>query len=55
MLRESSDEKRSELEKIMLEVEKKAGKITVVSTEHEAGDKLEGLGGVAAILRFPVD
>jgi len=54
MLRESSDEKRTELEKIMLEVEKKAGKITVVSTEHEAGNKLEGLGGVAAILRFPI-
>jgi protein pelota len=55
MLRESSDEKRTELEKIMLDAEKKAGKITVVSTEHEAGNKLQGLGGVAAILRFPVE
>ncbi len=55
MLRDSSDEKRVELEKIMLDVEKKAGKITVVSTEHEAGNKLQGLGGVAAILRFPID
>jgi len=54
MLRESPDEKRLELEKIMREVEEKAGKITVVSTEHEAGHKLEGLGGIAALLRFQI-
>ncbi len=54
LLRESPDEKRLELERIMREVEQKAGQITVVSTEHEAGHKLEGLGGIAAILRFQV-
>jgi len=54
MLRESTDEKRTELEKIMREVEEKAGQITVVSTEHEAGDKLQGLGGTAALLRFQI-
>jgi len=54
MLRESTDEKRIELEKIMREVEEKAGQITVVSTEHEAGAKLQGLGGIAALLRFPI-
>jgi len=54
MLRESTDEKRTELEKIMREVEEKAGKITVVSTEHEAGNKLQGLGGIAALLRFQI-
>lgn len=54
MLRESEDEKRLELEKIMREVEEKAGQITVVSTEHEAGHKLMGLGGIAALLRFRI-
>jgi len=54
MLRESTDEKRTELEKIMREVEEKAGQITVVSTEHEAGAKLRGLGGIAALLRFQI-
>ena len=54
MLRESTDEKRLELEKMMREVEEKAGKITVVSTEHEAGSKLQGLGGIAGLLRFQI-
>jgi len=54
MLRESTDEKRTELEKMMWEVEEKAGQITVVSTEHEGGTKLQGLGGVAALLRFRI-
>jgi len=53
-LRESTDEKRTELEKVMREVEEKAGQITVVSTEHEAGNKLQGLGGIAALLRFQI-
>jgi len=54
LLRESTDEKRLELEKVMREAEEKAGQITVVSTEHEAGHKLEGLGGIAALLRFRI-
>jgi len=53
-LRESPDEKRKALEKLMKEVEERGGRITVVSTEHEAGTKLLSLGGVAALLRFPV-
>jgi stalled ribosome rescue protein Dom34 len=28
--------------------------VTVVSTEHEAGSKLLALGGIAALLRFPI-
>ena len=54
LLRESTDEKRLELEKIMREVEAKSGQITVVSTEHEAGHKLEGLSGIAALLRYRI-
>jgi len=54
MLRESPDEERIELEKVMRQVEEKAGQISVVSSEHEAGAKLQGLGGTAALLRFPI-
>jgi len=54
LLRESPDEKRLELERIMREAEKKGAQVTVVSTEHEAGHKLESLSGIAALLRFQV-
>jgi protein pelota len=51
-LRESDDDKRLQIEEIMETVEGKRGMVTVVSTEHEAGNQLNGLGGVAALLRF---
>lgn len=51
-LREAPDEKRTALEKLMREVEQRGGQISVISTEHEAGAKLLGLGGIAALLRF---
>ena len=54
MLRESEGEQRLHLEELMREVEKRSGSVTVVSTEHEAGAKLLALGGIAALLRFPV-
>jgi len=53
-LREASDEKREALENLMKEVEEKGGEISLISTEHEAGAKLLSLGGIAALLRFPV-
>jgi len=53
-LRETTDEKRTALEKLMREVEERGGQIIVLSTEHEAGAKLLALGGVAALLRFPL-
>lgn len=53
-LRETSDDKRILLENLMRDVEKKGGKIIVLSVEHEAGTKLLSLGGIAALLRFPV-
>jgi protein pelota len=55
MLRESGEEQRLHLETLMREVEQRRGSITVVSTEHEAGAKLLALGGIAALLRFPVN
>ena len=53
MLRDSNDEQRLSLEKLMHEVERRNGTITVISTEHEAGTKLTALGNIAALLRFP--
>ena len=52
ILRKSSDEKRLDIEDLLVSVEKKGGKVMIISTEHEAGIKLLGLGGVAALLRF---
>jgi protein pelota len=54
LLRDSEDEKRLQLEKLMLEVERRNGNVTVISTENEAGAKLTALGCVAALLRFPL-
>ena len=54
MLREVGDKQRLHLEKLMQEVEQRRGSITVVSTEHEAGEKLIALSGIAALLRFPI-
>ncbi len=54
VLRDASDSERLRLEGLMLDVEGKGGSIIIVSTEHEAGAKLMGLGGIAAVLRFRV-
>ncbi|HLE74452.1 MAG TPA: mRNA surveillance protein pelota [Candidatus Bathyarchaeia archaeon] len=54
MLRNSEEEQRLHLEELMREAEQRRGSVTVVSTEHEAGAKLLALGGIAALLRFPV-
>jgi protein pelota len=54
MLRESGEEQRLRLEELMRAVEKGRGNVSVVSTEHEAGAKLLALGGIAALLRYPV-
>lgn len=55
MLREAGEKQRLHLEKLMREVEQRRGSITVVSTEHEAGEKLLALTGIAALLRFPIN
>ncbi len=53
-LRETTDEERRALETIMKKVEEASGEVMVLSTEHEAGTKLLSLGGIAALLRFPL-
>lgn len=54
ILRKATDKKRIHLENLMKMVENKGGEIMIMSTEHEAGAKLIALGGVAALLRFPI-
>lgn len=54
-LREASDEDRNEIEEMMRDVEKRRGAVTIISTEHEAGQKLLNLGGIAAFLRFALE
>jgi protein pelota len=53
-LRDADEGKRLKLEELMRETEKRNAKVTVISTEHEAGAKLLSLGGIAALLRFPL-
>ncbi len=54
-LRDADEEQRLKLEELMRNTEKRNASITVVSTEHEAGSKLFALGGIAALLRFPIN
>jgi len=53
-LREADGEERIRREKLIEEVERMRGKVFIISTEHEGGEKLLSLGGVAALLRFPI-
>ncbi|MBI1934932.1 mRNA surveillance protein pelota [Candidatus Woesearchaeota archaeon] len=41
-----------EIENIMKIVDKTKGEINIISSEHEGGQRLDGLGGIGAILRF---
>lgn len=55
VVRDSEDEKRMRIDRIMNTVEEKGkGTTMIVSTESEAGSKILALGGIAALLRFPV-
>ncbi len=42
------------VEQLMRTVESARGRVAIVSSHHEAGAKLESLGGLGAILRFPI-
>jgi protein pelota len=53
-LRDADETQRLKLEELMRSVERRQAAVTVVSTEHEAGFKLLSLGGIAALLRFPI-
>jgi protein pelota len=44
-----------EIEKLLKTVERARGEFMIVSSLHEAGRRLESLGGVAALLRYRID
>jgi stalled ribosome rescue protein Dom34 len=33
----------------------KKGQAVIISMEHEAGERLQKIGGIGAILRFPIE
>ncbi len=35
--------------------EEEGGEVRILSSDHESGKRLEGLGGIAAILTFPIE
>lgn len=43
-----------DMESIMNLCENMGGKVSIISSEHEGGEQLNALGGVAAILRYPI-
>lgn len=49
-----SDKKVREIEDLLEQAEKQKAKILIVSSEHQSGEKLLGLGGVAGLLRYRV-
>lgn len=46
------ENKFEELDSIMKLVDRTKGKVWIISTEHEGGKRLHGLGGIGAILRY---
>ena len=44
-----------ELDTIMKQVDKSEGKIHLLSPEFESGKKINGLGGIAALLRYKLE
>lgn len=47
-----SDQKVREFEVLMESAEKTKSRVMIISSEHAAGEKLLGMGGLAAILRY---
>src|SRR3989344_768953 len=47
--------KFEELNWLMRNTEKSKGEVHIISSEHEGGKKLNGLGGIGAILRFKME
>ena len=48
-------EKYDKLDFLMKTTDQTKGSVHIISSEHEAGQKLKGLGGIAAILRFKLE
>jgi len=48
----SDKSKEESVRELMKRTEQKGGKVSLVHSDHEPGEKLESLGGVAALLRY---
>jgi len=48
-------ERYDQLDSLMKTVDQARGSVHIISSEHEAGQKLQGLGGIAALLRFKLE
>ncbi|MGQ9720368.1 MAG: mRNA surveillance protein pelota [Candidatus Jordarchaeum sp.] len=47
-------EEREKIDELLRQVEEMGGRVQVVSTLHRAGERLQALGGIAALLRYPL-
>jgi len=52
IMKKRNDDSYAELDYIMRIVDSNKGEVMIVSSEHDGGKKLDGLGGIAAILRY---
>ncbi len=50
-----SSEKRHDIENLMDLAEKSRGKVEIIAEQNDAGRKLQAIGGIAAILRYPLN
>jgi len=48
-------DKYDEIDEMMKTIDNNKGDIIIISSDHEAGKKLDGLGGIAAILRYKLN
>ena len=53
-LREGDERQRRWMDNLIRNTEKTRGQFHIVSTDHPAGDQLQNLGGIGAILRFKI-
>ncbi len=54
-LREGDEQQRRKIDELIRNTEKTRGAFHIVSTDHPAGDQLQSIGGIAAVLRFKVE
>jgi len=55
LLREVDPLKRQDLESLLRQAESMGGRIMIIGSQHEAGEQLLSLGGIAAELRYAID
>ena len=48
-------EEYDELDQLMKQVDSSQGEIYIISSKHESGKRLDGLGGIGVILRYKLE